>query len=194
MAYYPPSDKAGKFHKIEVRVRRPDLRVRARQGYVTPKPVARRKARSRRRPRRSNLMTPKLREALDSPLPVSGLVMNVFATPFKGAAPNASVLLGVEMRGRDLRLDPTDKVAVTYAVVGTDGKIRAGTTDALTMAITARDEDPRRRLGPPAAEARGSAAGPLSGSLRGARPGRRQRRIGAWPISRSPISRSCRSR
>ena len=39
MAYYPPSDKAGKFHKIEVRVRRPDLRVRARQGYVTPKPA-----------------------------------------------------------------------------------------------------------------------------------------------------------
>ena len=41
MAYYPPSDKAGKFHKIEVRVRRPGLRVRARQGYVTPKPAAR---------------------------------------------------------------------------------------------------------------------------------------------------------
>jgi VWFA-related protein len=40
MAYYPPSDKAGKFHKIEVRVRRPDLRVRARQGYVTLKPAS----------------------------------------------------------------------------------------------------------------------------------------------------------
>jgi hypothetical protein len=33
--------------------------------------------------------------------------MHVFAAPFKGAAPNASVLFGVEMRGRDLKLDQT---------------------------------------------------------------------------------------
>ena len=51
MAYYPPTEKAGKFHKIEVRVRRPDVRVRARQGYVTPKPpgaAAEKSARRRR--------------------------------------------------------------------------------------------------------------------------------------------------
>ena len=50
-------------------------------------------------------MPPELLEALNSPLPVSGLTMRVFAAPFKGAAPNASVLLGVEMRGRDLSLE-----------------------------------------------------------------------------------------
>jgi VWFA-related protein len=134
MAYYPPSDKAGKFHKIEVRVRRPDLRVRARQGYVTPKPASPVKEKSPAAAT-GNLTTPKLREVLDSPLPVSGLAMKVFATPFKGVAPNASVLLGVELRGRDLRLDPTDKVAVTYAVVDHDGKIRAGSTDSLAMTL-----------------------------------------------------------
>src|ERR1700730_19094770 len=93
--------------------------------------------RSRLRPSRKSLQRPrpKLREALDSPLPFSGLAMKVFATPFKGVAPNASVLLGVELRGRDLRLDPTDKVAVTYAVVGHDGKIRAGSTDSLAMTL-----------------------------------------------------------
>jgi VWFA-related protein len=134
MAYYPPSDKTGKFHKIEVRVRRPDLRVRARQGYVTPKPASPVKEKSPAAAT-GNLTTPKLREVLDSPLPVSGLAMKVFATPFKGVAPNASVLLGVELRGRDLRLDPTDKVAVTYAVVDHDGKIRAGSTDSLAMTL-----------------------------------------------------------
>ena len=61
---------------------------------------------ARRRCRRGSKATPELREALDSPLPVSGLTMQVFAAPFKGTAPNASVLLGVEMRGRDLRLMP----------------------------------------------------------------------------------------
>jgi VWFA-related protein len=132
MAYYPPSDKAGKFHKIEVRVRRPDLRVRARQGYVTSKPATPVKEKPGAA---NNPMPVKLREALDSPLPVSGLAMRVFATPFKGTAPNASVLLGVELRGRDLRLDPADKVAVTYAVVDSVGKIRSSSTDTVAMTL-----------------------------------------------------------
>src|SRR5580765_7056514 len=66
MAYYPPSDKAGKFHKIDVRMRRPELRVRARQGYVTPKPPSPVKD----KPEASKLLTPQLRAVLDSPLPV----------------------------------------------------------------------------------------------------------------------------
>ena len=138
MAYYPPSEKAGKFHKIEVRVRRPDLRVRARHGYVTPKPVspAAGKPNAKSPAAATNdLMTPTLREVLGSPFPVSGLAMKVFAIPFKGTAPNASVLVGVELRGRDLRLDPTDRVAVTYALIDTDGKVRANATSSLSMAI-----------------------------------------------------------
>jgi VWFA-related protein len=39
LGYYPdPPVIDGKFHAIEVRVKRPGLRVRARQGYVAPKP------------------------------------------------------------------------------------------------------------------------------------------------------------
>ena len=137
MAYYPPSDKAGKFHKIEVRVHRPGLRVRARQGYITPKLAAAGKANAKSAPnaKTPNLMTSEIREALDSPLPVSGLAMKVFATPFKGTAPNASVLLAVELRGRDLRLNPTDKVVVTYAMVDAGGKIRASSTTSLGMGL-----------------------------------------------------------
>jgi VWFA-related protein len=136
MAYYPPSDKAGKFHKIEVRVGRPDLRVRARQGYITPKPVVDAASKPKNPAGAATPpVTPKFREVIDSPLPVSGLSMKLFATPFKGTAPNASVLLGIELRGRDLRLDPTDKVAVTYAVVDADGKVRAGSTDSMTMTL-----------------------------------------------------------
>ena len=136
MAYYPPSDKAGKFHKIEVRVRRPDVQVRARQGYATPRPAGAVKMSAKTAASASaNLMTPEIREALDSPLPVSGLAMNVFAAPFKGTPPNASVLLGVEMRGRDLRLNASDKIAVTYVAVDADGKIRGSNTDSLAMAL-----------------------------------------------------------
>ena len=130
-------------------------------------------------------MTPKLREVLDSPLPVSGLAMKVFATPFKGdgaervgasrhrtARPRSSPRPG-RQGGRDVRR----------------GRHRRESSRRLHRCAVdgdhARDEDPRRRLGPPAVEACGGAAGPLSGSLRGARLGRRQRRIGRGR-SRSP--------
>src|SRR5262249_15633756 len=38
LAYYPPPGKVNSFHKIDVRVARAGVTVRARQGYVTPKP------------------------------------------------------------------------------------------------------------------------------------------------------------
>ena len=38
LGYYPPSNKRdGKFHKIEVKLKRPGLRVTARKGYAAPK-------------------------------------------------------------------------------------------------------------------------------------------------------------
>jgi hypothetical protein len=129
LAYYPPSDKPGRFHRIDVRVTRPGVTVRARRGYALPKV----KAASTPAKPGSNMASPEVREALDSPIPVSGLTMHVFAAPFKGAAPNASVLFGVEMRGRDLKPGANDKLELTYIALDAQGKIRGGNTDALTM-------------------------------------------------------------
>src|SRR5215467_13281970 len=70
LAYYPPDARPGRVHKIDVRVTRPGLTVRARKGYVTPKKVDEVKTANSKSP-----STPELREALDSPLPVSGLTM-----------------------------------------------------------------------------------------------------------------------
>src|SRR5205807_6199286 len=39
LAYYPPDARPGRLHKIDVRVTRPGLTVRARKGYVAPKKV-----------------------------------------------------------------------------------------------------------------------------------------------------------
>jgi VWFA-related protein len=127
LAYYPPDAKPGRVHKIDVRVTRPGLTVRARKGYVTPKKASPVPVNAK------DVRTPEVREALESPLPVSGLTMNVFAAPFKGTAPNASVLLGVEMRGRDLKLSANDKIQMSYLAIDANGKIRGGNTDALTM-------------------------------------------------------------
>jgi hypothetical protein len=45
------------------------------------------------------------------------------------------VLLGVEMRGRDLRLDASDKVAVSYLAVDAQGKVRGSSTHAVAMTL-----------------------------------------------------------
>ncbi len=127
LAYYPPSDKPGKFHKIDVRVTRPGVSVRARRGYALPK------TKTVSNTGKPSATSPEVRDALDSPIPVSGLTMHVFAAPFKGVAPNASVLLGVEMNGRDLKPAANDKLELSYMAIDAQGKVRGGDTDAITM-------------------------------------------------------------
>jgi len=129
LAYYPPSDKRdGKFHSIEVRVvDRPGLVVRSRRGYNAP----------RGKPAPVNTKTggmpQDLFDTINSPLQVSGLTMRVFATPFKGAQPNSSVLVGLEMLGRDLSLETNSKVDISYMAVDTKAKIFGARTDTITM-------------------------------------------------------------
>ncbi len=126
LAYYPPNPKRdGKFHKIEVRVTRPGLTVRSRRGYANPtgKVPA---------PEKTTLSA-ELRDALASPLPVSGLGMKVFAAPFKGVAPNASVLLGVELRGRDINTAANAGIELAVFAVDVKGKMKASNRDSLTL-------------------------------------------------------------
>jgi VWFA-related protein len=127
LAYYPPNNKRdGKFHKIEVKVNRPGVRVRSRRGYALPKG-------NPPKPAVGGGMTAELREAMNSPIPVSGLTMRVFAAPFKGAAPNASVLVGIELLGRDLSLATNNKVEISYLALDSKGKSWGLRTDSLTM-------------------------------------------------------------
>jgi VWFA-related protein len=129
LAYYPPNPKRdGKFHNIQVRVSRPGLTVRARRGYANPNGKA---VPASLNP--ASKITIEAHDALQSPLPISGVTMSVFAAPFKGTAPNASVLLGVEMRGKDLRLDGGDKIQITYFALDAKGKYRGGNSDTVML-------------------------------------------------------------
>lgn len=129
MAYYPPSNKKdGKFHKIEVKVNRPGLTVRSRRGYATEKA-----GKKDDKPAKPGQMPAEMFEALNSPLQMSGIVMRAFAAPFKGQQPNASVVVGVELSGRDLSLAPNSKVELSMLAVDNKGKIFGARNDALTM-------------------------------------------------------------
>jgi VWFA-related protein len=126
LAYYPPSPKRdGKYHNINVRVSRPGVTVRFRKGYAnaTGKPPAAPKSE----------LAAELTEALQSPVPVSGLGMKVFAAPFKGTAPNASVLVGIELRGRDLNTSANGRVDVALSAVDVRGRTKASSHDTLTL-------------------------------------------------------------
>ncbi|HUR33496.1 MAG TPA: VWA domain-containing protein [Vicinamibacterales bacterium] len=128
LAYYPPTNKAdGKFHRIEVKVNRPGLSVRARRGYALPK------AKPNQKQTRTGGMTPEMFEAINSPLQVSGLNMRLFAAPFKGPQPNASVVIGIEMSGRDLSLNTNSKVDVSFMAVDNKAKVWGARNDSLTL-------------------------------------------------------------
>ncbi len=128
LAYYPPSDKRdGKFHRIEVKVARPGLTVRSRRGYLSPK------GKPAPQNTKTGGMAPELFDAMNSPLPVSGLRMRAFAAPFKGTSPNASVLVGVELLGRDLTLDGNGKVNVSLMALDSKSKVHGARNEVITL-------------------------------------------------------------
>jgi VWFA-related protein len=137
LGYYPTNDRRdGRFRKIEVRVNRPGLRVRARKGYAAPKgkPAAAAPAEGKDKP------SPQLKAAIDSPMPLSGLRLAVSAAPFKGTAPNASVAVLLKADGSSLKFTERDgrfegSLELSIVAVDHEGKIRNATRRKVDMPL-----------------------------------------------------------
>jgi VWFA-related protein len=114
LGYYPPTHpRDGRFHKIEVRVKRPGLKVAARRGYASPRgktaeerrrDEAAKRARDAKRPDADNT-SPALREVLGSAMQQSGLTFSVQAAAFKNTPKEASVALAIDIDGERLQFD-----------------------------------------------------------------------------------------
>lgn len=136
LGYSPPSTKRdGKYHRITVKVKRPGLQVRARKGYASPKgkPPAEKAL-------PANASSPAMREAMNSPVPVAGLPMRVFAGAFKGPAPNASVALAVEIDTAAFTFTQKDGTAnnvleVSFTPIDATGAIKPGKKSRATLAF-----------------------------------------------------------
>jgi VWFA-related protein len=86
LGYYPAHDLSdGKYRRIEVRVKRPGVKVRTRKGYVSSK-ITVGEARE----------SEPLSDVLNSPLPASGLPIRVFAAPIGLNQKKATVPVVVE--------------------------------------------------------------------------------------------------
>ena len=183
LGYYPPSHaRDGRFHKIEVRVTRPGLRVEARRGYASPRgrtpeerkrDEAARLAREARRPDGRRTSTP-LIGAMTSPIAQSGLTFSIQAAPFKNTADEASIALAIEIdgdrlpfTGPDARGIVTNKIELSFFGLNERGKaLSAGWSE---LDLTLRPET-RERV---------SAFGVRANPRISLPPGRYQVRIGA---------------
>lgn len=145
LGYYSTNEKRdGRFRKIDVRVSRPGLTVRARKGYA----AARGKADA---PKGDPRTAPELRAALDSPLPTSGLPLALAAAVFKGGDNKGAVVLSALIGARDLPLTEKDgtfqnNLEVVFTAADYSGKSYPG--DRSTLALNLKpDSVPRLRAG-----------------------------------------------
>ena len=137
LGYYPSDARHdGRFHKIEVRAKRPGLRVVARKGYVSPRPLSaddrarQDRERERARGREGTAQTSnELREILNHPLQRNGLTLAVHAAPFKGTGKQASVAVAIEVDAS--RLHFSEQPNKTFA-------------DGLELSLFALDERGRQ--------------------------------------------------
>ena len=147
LGYYASNSRRdGRYRKIEVRVKRPGARVRARNGYY--------EARGRRpsTPAPSAGIPRALADAIGSPLPVTALPMRLFAAPFKGSAPNAAVVISVEVDGRSLQFEEkngqfVEQVQVMYSATDVKGKIYPGARHVMDLTMTPEGARQAKALG-----------------------------------------------
>ena len=157
LGYYPPNHpRDGRFHKIEVRVTRPGLRVEARRGYASPRgrtpeerkrDEAARLAREARRPDGKRTSTP-LIGALTSPIPQSGLTFSVHAAPFKHTSDEASIAVAIEIDGDRLPYAAPDakgmvanKIELSFFGLNERGKAMSAAWSELNLNLRPETRD-----------------------------------------------------
>jgi VWFA-related protein len=108
LGYYSTQDKAdGKFRRLDVRVKRPGLRVHTINGYLAPR------ERVAEVPKKAGVV-----ELLSSPLAISGLPMRLVAAPYRDQGEEATIAAALEIDGDALVFDKKDDAFTAQLEVG----------------------------------------------------------------------------
>ena len=88
----------GRYVKVEVRVKRPDLQVRSTDGYLSPR------GRPQQQRQRPSTVLAATWDAVTSAITTSGVSMRMYAAPFKGKGKQAIVPIALEIAPDKLHL------------------------------------------------------------------------------------------
>ncbi|MSO83062.1 MAG: VWA domain-containing protein [Acidobacteria bacterium] len=135
LGYYSDSSKwsRNRFLKIEVRTKRPGLRVRARKGFLPPDTRAIERAREAEVKAGTS---PALRAALGKPVPVGDLPLRVFAAPLRGSGNKGSVVVAIEIDGPSLKFEERNGrfvESIEVSIVAADERARVQGGDRQTF-------------------------------------------------------------
>ena len=162
LGFTPPNHpRDGRFHHIEVVMKRPGLKAVARRGYPSPSGRTadeRKRDDMNRRARESRNggaadTSSELRAALNSPVQQPGLTLSVQAVPFKGTPKEASVALAVELDGSQLQFAQqpnqlfADALELSFFALNDEGKPQRGTRMALNLAVRPDTYERMKALG-----------------------------------------------
>lgn len=145
LTYSSPAPEDGKFHSIDVRLSRSDLKVQARKGYVRvpPPPPASTRALAG--------LSPDLDSALADPRPATNVRLSVGAAVFRGnSTPSVSVLIHIP--GSSLSFTPVDgkmRADIEVAVLAFDarGQSRNGDRTSLQMDLSPQNHERAKQDG-----------------------------------------------
>jgi len=142
---YAPTDGAhdGRYRSIEVKVKRPDLRVRARKGYLAPDDAA-------APPASFSGLGPELSELVRRPMSTLGLPLAAMAVPLPIELDNVTVTIevGAQALGFDER-DGRHENTVDLAIVpvGIGGKVYPLVNGHARLSLPPEDAEAVRTLG-----------------------------------------------
>jgi VWFA-related protein len=136
LGYYSTNERRdGRYRRLSVRVKRPGLEVRARNGYLAPTGRAPAAA-----PAVARTLSPAIATAIGSALPVTDVPMRLFAAPYKGDADKAAVAVALEIDPSGIVLEETDglhsgRLEVTYLATNATGKVFPGDRHYLSLSL-----------------------------------------------------------
>jgi hypothetical protein len=148
LGYYPQGGKKNdKFRSLEVKVKRPGLRVQYRKGYAVP-----RSSSDRRASAAAKAAPPDLQAAIESPLPAGGVPMRVFAAPFLGSPKRTALMLVIELEPSALRFQQqadafTEGLDLLIVPVDASGRALDGAHDEAPLKFSAETYERVRQGG-----------------------------------------------
>lgn len=142
LGYYPASRPDGRFHKIEVRAKRPGLSVRARAGYHAAKAGAAAKKTS----------DDPLSALMSAAVPTAGLPMHLAVPAFKHTASAARVWMTLDVPADVFRFEDrggaaAEDLLLVYQVIEPGGKVAASSREDVQMRLRPETRAVVERLG-----------------------------------------------